>query len=407
MAQAIKQGLTQGQIDQAAVEGTATYSGPWKDAATYAIGMQTEEAPKEQPKPVEEPEPELKPAEESTKPAEDKFPMYLNREEKEPSHVEDESEEPEEDVLEQKYEIMEAAGSGVFGTVFRARCRETQEDVALKKLNFDHDEFDEGMPSHVIREVSLLRDFEHPNVVRLLDVVLSENLKEYTLVFEYIEEDLYKHMKTNYRKHGKFMPLDLVQKYAKDLMSGIHACHVRLIAHRDLKPQNILVGQDGLKICDFGLARILPPGINKPQTHEVVTLWYRAPEILLGTSQYGVEVDMWSVGCVIAEMVAGLPIFAGDSEVGTIMKIFRLLGTPTEEVWPGIVNLENWCRQFPRWPPSNLQPLLDKRPEFGEVGTDLLRGLLWLNPSARITSRRSLKHSYFLQSQENISLNNV
>jgi serine/threonine protein kinase len=294
--------------------------------------------------------------------------------------------------LEERFEALEVIGTGVYGTVYRARDRDTKDWVALKRLNFD-DDYGEGIPSHVIREVSLLRDFEHPNVVQLRDVVMC-GLIDYTLVFEYIELDLYKHLKT-YRKVGEFMPLEEVGSYTKDLLNGIHACHVRLIVHRDLKPQNILVGKEGLKICDFGLARVFAVPV-KPYTHDVVTLWYRAPEILLGCSRYGPEVDIWSAGCVIAEMATGLPIFAGDSEIGTIFKIFRLMGTPTEETWPGIEQLDHWNSHCPRWPPSNLQPLLDVRPEFGQVGgTDMLQGFLSLNPSARPTSRKALKHPYF------------
>merc|ERR550532_390726 len=142
------------------------------------------------------------------------------------------------------------------------------------------------------------------------------------------------------------MPFENVLRYSQELLSGIHGCHVRLIIHRDLKPQNILIGKDGLKICDFGLARNFSLPI-KPYTHDVITLWYRAPELLLGAEKYGPEVDIWSAGCIIAEMASGYPTFPGDSEIGTIFKIMKFVGSPTEETWPGYHTLEHWKKTFP------------------------------------------------------------
>eukprot|EP00415_Alexandrium_ostenfeldii_P004965 UN4965 len=171
------------------------------------------------------------------------------------------------------------------------------------------------------------------------------------------------------------MMMHQVAKYAQDLLSGIHACHVRMIIHRDLKPQNILIGENGLKICDFGLARVYTLPV-KLYTHDVITLWYRAPEILLGVQKYGPEVDMWSAGCIITEMATSYPTFPGDSEIGTIFKILKLLGTPTEESWPGFSRLEYWKDTFPRWPPTGLEPIRTMQPELEGVGMDLITHLL-------------------------------
>jgi len=293
--------------------------------------------------------------------------------------------------IDDQYEILNIVGEGAYGTVHRARNTMTGEIVAIKQLHIDDGVWG-GIPAHVIREVSLLRDFEHPNIVRLIDVRIS-GAQDYDLIFEYLERDLFKVLR-DHRRAGVQMRMEHVLRYSHQLLSGLQACHVRLILHRDLKPQNLLIGKDGLKIGDFGLARIFRLEPNS-YTHDAVTLWYRAPEILLGSQQYGTSVDIWSAGCIIAEMAVDRPIFAGDSEIGTIFKIMKLLGTPTEGTWPGVSELRHWKPTFPQWPVTDLEPLREQRPELGEDGLDLLRRLLRLSPLARITSRRARDHQVF------------
>ena len=175
-------------------------------------------------------------------------------------------------------------------------------------------------------------------------------------------------------------------------MQGIEYCHVRGVIHRDLKPQNILISRDHrLKIADFGLARAFVPPI-RPFTHEVVTLWYRAPEILLGCKTYALPVDMWSVGTILAEMVTKRPLFPGDSEVDEIFKIFRVLGTPNEEVWPGVTTLQDWNEDFPVWPPLNIARFM---PGMNEHGVDLVEQLVAIDPRRRLTAQEALSHPYF------------
>merc|ERR1711904_558357 len=141
-----------------------------------------------------------------------------------------------------------------------------------------------------------------------------------------------------------------VRDFARQLLRGIECCHANRIIHRDLKPQNLLIDSKlRLKIADFGLARAYAVPIPK-YTHEVVTIWYRAPEILLGSQLYSVPVDLWSVGCIMGEMATGAPLFAGDSEIDTIFRIFRKLGTPTEQIWPGLRELPDFKPTFPKWP---------------------------------------------------------
>jgi serine/threonine protein kinase len=188
--------------------------------------------------------------------------------------------------------------------------------VALKKIRLEQE--DEGVPSTAIREISLLKELAHKNVVRLLDVLHSD-AKLY-LVFEYLQKDLKKYM-DGLPSCG--MSPQQVRSYLNQLLSGIAYCHSHRILHRDLKPQNLLIDSDNsLKLADFGLARAF--GIPlRTYTHEVVTLWYRAPEILLGSRHYSTAVDVWSIGCIFAEMCNKMPLFPGDSEIDEIFRIFR------------------------------------------------------------------------------------
>lgn len=156
----------------------------------------------------------------------------------------------------------------------------------------------------------MLREIDHPNVVKLKDVIMCPN-KMY-LVFEFLEQDLKKRL--DMLGPGNLLPPKLVKSFLYQLLSGIAACHKSRIIHRDLKPQNILLGtKDDLKIADFGLARAFSIPM-RPYTKEVVTLWYRAPELLLGANEYSTPVDMWSAGCIFAEMVTKRALFDGDSE---------------------------------------------------------------------------------------------
>jgi len=296
-----------------------------------------------------------------------------------------------------RYERLENIGEGVYGTVFKARQRSSGRLVAAKQLRLEDEFINEGIPAYVLREVGLLQNFDHPNIIKLLDVELVDR-SEFRLYFELLEIDLHQVLKS-FRKAQKMMPMERVRRYSRELTNGIFACHMRLILHRDLKPQNILIGpgpegQDCLKIADFGLAR----SFNIPTrayTHDVVTLWYRAPEILLGCQNYGVEVDMWSAGCIITEMATCLPIFPGDSEIGTIFKIFQLLGTPSEAVWPDLRRTcDNFKSTFPKWPPTELLPVQRSRPDLGATGLELLRSLLVMNPAVRLSARRAKNHVF-------------
>jgi len=183
-------------------------------------------------------------------------------------------------------------------------------------------------------------------------------------------------------------------------MRGIDFCHSHRIIHRDLKPQNILIdGTGALKIADFGMARAFSVPLPR-YTHEVVTMWYRAPEILFGggKEEYSLPVDVWSAGCIFGEMATGAALFHGDSEIDTIFQIFRKLGTPTEAEWPGLHNLPDFKPTFPKWQRRPWTEVRNTAPQLGSNGTQLLDEMLRYDPQRRISARQALSHPYFVTS---------
>lgn len=285
-----------------------------------------------------------------------------------------------------KYQKIVKVGEGTYGVVYKARNKETGETIALKKIRLEAE--DEGVPGTAIREISLLKELarrRHNNIVKLHDVI-NKSQKLY-LVFEYLPKDL-----KNYMDSVEMMDPRLVKSYVYQLLSGMYYCHSLRVLHRDLKPQNLLIDKDGtLKVGDFGLARAF--GIPlRAYTHEVVTLWYRAPEILLGAEQYSTPVDVWSIGCIFAEMATKNPLFPGDSEIDQLFKVFRLLGTPNDEIWPGVTKLPDFKEFFPCWPRQSLSKAV---PPLDDAGIDLMEKMLIYQPSKRISCKEALKHPYF------------
>ena len=233
-----------------------------------------------------------------------------------------------------EFQNMEKIGEGTYGVVYKALDRISQQYVALKKVRLDTE--GEGVPSTALREISTLRELDHPNILKILDVVYDND--NIYMVFEHLDMDLKKHMedykkKSNYHgagDEGLGLPERLSKSYLRQLLDGIAYCHDHRILHRDLKPQNLLIDSNGgIKMCDFGLARVFSLPMRN-YTHEVVTLWYRAPEVLLGSKIYSTAIDVWSIGVIFYELAHKKPLFAGDSEIGQIFKIFRTLGSPTE-----------------------------------------------------------------------------
>lgn len=232
----------------------------------------------------------------------------------------------------------------------------------------------------------MLKELDHPNVVRLIDVVHSG--KKLYLVFEFLMQDLKKFLDSL----KTLLPQSLVKSYLNQLLKGVSYCHAHRVLHRDLKPQNLLIDKRGyIKLADFGLARAFGMPV-RTYTHEVVTLWYRAPEVLLGSKFYSTSVDVWSLGCIFAEMLTRRALFPGDSEIDQLFRIFRTLGTPDEEMWPGVSNLPDYKSMFPRWEPQNVAEIV---PMLEPSGRELFLKLLTYDPSKRISAMEALKHKYF------------
>uniref|UniRef100_A0A0N4Z9R1 Protein kinase domain-containing protein n=1 Tax=Parastrongyloides trichosuri TaxID=131310 RepID=A0A0N4Z9R1_PARTI len=285
------------------------------------------------------------------------------------------------------YLKLEKIGEGTYGVVYKAKDLRTNDLVALKKIRLEGE--DEGVPSTAVREIAMLRELQHPNIVLLKAVIMEE--KRLYLVFEYLTMDLKRYI--DQIPDGECMDKKLMKGYLYQLCQGMCYAHQRRIFHRDLKPQNLLVDEKGvLKIADFGLARSI--GIPlRAYTHEIVTLWYRAPEIILGIRRYSHGVDTWSVACIFAEMAIRRPIFQGDSEIDQLFRIFKVMGTANETVWAGISQLPNYSNTFPKWPAKNLSEVCLNR--IDRRGIDLMEKMLVYEPSLRIDMKSALNHPYF------------
>mmetsp|Transcript_24005 Transcript_24005/g.61573 ORF Transcript_24005/g.61573 Transcript_24005/m.61573 type:complete len:315 (-) Transcript_24005:295-1239(-) len=295
-----------------------------------------------------------------------------------------------------EYEKLEKVGEGTYGKVYKARHKKTGQIVALKKTRLEMEE--EGVPSTALREVSVLQMLNESNhVVKLLSVEhVEENGRPILyLVFEYLSTDLKKYMDRNGKGPANPLPRHIVKSFVYQLIKGTAHCHKHGVMHRDLKPQNLLVDDSNkdfpvLKIADLGLARAFSIPI-KSYTHEIVTLWYRSPEVLLGGTHYSTPVDMWSVGCIFAEMARKTPLFPGDSEFQQLLHIFKTLGTPNERMWPGVEKFRDW-HDFPQWQPQDLARIF---PDLEPAGIDLLKQTLEYDNSKRISAKEALNHPYF------------
>ncbi|GAB2210372.1 hypothetical protein Droror1_Dr00015638 [Drosera rotundifolia] len=285
------------------------------------------------------------------------------------------------------FEKIDKVGQGTYSNVYKARDSYTGKIVALKKVRFDN--LEPESVRFMAREILILRRLDHPNVVKLRGLVTSRMSCSLYLVFDYMDHDLAGLAASPRITFSESQ----VKCYMQQLLSGLEHCHRSHVLHRDIKGSNLLIDNDGvLKIADFGLASFFDPNHKQPMTSKVVTLWYRAPELLLGATDYGVGVDLWSAGCILAELLAGKPIMPGRTEVEQLHKIFKLCGSPSEEYWkksklphatvfkPQQSYKRCIVETFKNFPPSSLP---------------LIESLLAFDPLERQTASSALKSEFF------------
>ncbi|GLT39949.1 hypothetical protein SLA2020_141140 [Shorea laevis] len=285
------------------------------------------------------------------------------------------------------FEKLDKIGQGTYSNVYKARDLVTGKIVALKKVRFDN--LEPESVKFMAREILVLRRLDHPNVIRLEGLVTSRMSSSLYLIFEYMEHDLAGLAACQSIKFTE----PQVKCYVKQLLSGLEHCHNRGVLHRDIKGSNLLINDEGiLKIADFGLATFFNPDHKQPLTSRVVTLWYRPPELLLGATYYSVGVDLWSAGCILAELLAGKPIMPGRTEVEQLHKIFKLCGSPSEEYWKKS-KLPNATLFKPQQPYKCC--IAETFKDFPPSSISLIETLLSIDPDERGTATASLNSEFF------------
>ncbi|CAN6206405.1 unnamed protein product [Urochloa humidicola] len=285
------------------------------------------------------------------------------------------------------FEKIDKIGQGTYSNVYKARDSLSGKIVALKKVRFDN--LEPESVRFMAREILILRRLDHPNVVKLDGLVTSRMSCSLYLVFDYMVHDL---AGLAASPDIKFT-LPQVKCYVHQLLSGLEHCHNRGVLHRDIKGSNLLLDNNGvLKIADFGLASFFDPNHKQPMTSRVVTLWYRPPELLLGATDYGVGVDLWSAGCILAELLAGKPIMPGRTEVEQLHKIFKLCGSPTEEYWKKS-KLPHATIFKPQQPYK--RRIADTFKDFPQSALRLIETLLAIDPADRLTATSALQSDFF------------
>ncbi|CCW71120.1 unnamed protein product [Phytomonas sp. Hart1] len=308
------------------------------------------------------------------------------------------------EALRSRYEPIEVIGEGTYGIVFKALDISTGAAYAIKKIRLDG--LREGVPPTAIREITLLHDLKkHPNVVQLLNV-LCEKHRVY-LVFELLKEDLrvfirrHRPLPSEKPANGSVLPLRLVKDFTRQMLHALWSCHNSRIIHRDLKPGNVLVAERKnpttekpeyfVKLADFGLSRTFEMSVET-YTHEVMTLWYRAPEIILNQRHYSSSADVWSLGCIVAEMILGNSLFCGENAKDQLNKIFYVVGTPTEETWPGVTKLPGYNTKY--FKIYRVAPLTTRLPGYDPKAVEFIAFLLHTNPKSRPTISEIFDHPF-------------
>ena len=313
-----------------------------------------------------------------------------------------------------EYQIINEIGEGAYGIVYKAKYIGEKEYknlygipdvVALKQIKTEKEK--EGFPITALREIIILKELEHKNIVKLLEVIISEPKKDKRieegkinrdvyLVFEFMKHDLFGIISNNIVYN-----LSQIKYIFHELVLGLKYLHDNNILHRDLKPLNILLNaKNEIKIGDFGLARIFSnsPNVKKIYTNQVVTVCYRAPELLLGETNYSTKIDIWSLGCILLELLTRKTTFSYNEEKLVFLSICELCGTPNEKNWPHVTELKNYDSLIPK---EEKTSKINKTtfPNYDDVTLDIIKKMLTLNPEERITLDEILKHP-FLTSHE-------
>ncbi|KAK7314622.1 hypothetical protein VNO77_33149 [Canavalia gladiata] len=282
-----------------------------------------------------------------------------------------------------RYLKREVLGEGTYGVVYKAIDTQTGQTVAIKKIRLGKQK--EGVNFTALREIKLLKELKDPNIIELIDAFPHKgNLH---LVFEFMETDL----EAVIRDRNIVLSPGDIKSFLQMTLKGLAFCHKKWVLHRDMKPNNLLIGPNGrLKLADFGLARIFGSP-DRRFTHQVFARWYRAPELLFGTKQYGPGVDVWAAACIFAELLLRRPFLQGSSDIDQLGKIFAAFGTPSPSQWPDMVYLPDYVEyQFVPAP-----PLRSLFPMASDDALDLLSKMFTYDPKTRISVHQALEHRYF------------
>lgn len=295
------------------------------------------------------------------------------------------------------YKELLIIGEGTFGQVYKARDQDKGTYVALKRVRLENER--DGFPITAVREIKILRQLNHKNIVNLIEIVTDKtNALEFRrdkgsfyLVFEYMDHDLAGLLLSGEVSFNE----NNIAHIMHQLLEGLTYCHRNNFLHRDIKCSNILVNNDGqVKLADFGLARLYSSNDKeRPYTNKVITLWYRPPELLLGEERYGKPVDVWSCGCILGELFTREPMFRGGTELAQLEKIFSVCGTPTLSSWPDVKDL----RDYPNYKPKKVhhRRLKEDYSKLPHLALDLLDHMLLLDPKKRISAEAALQHQWF------------
>ena len=285
------------------------------------------------------------------------------------------------------FEKLNRIGEGTYGIVYRARDLKSGDIVALKKIRMEKEK--EGLPICSVREISILLELRHVNVVEMTEVVVGRDLTNMFLVMRYCEQDLATLIDNMKRPFTESQ----VKCIMIQLLDGVAYLHENYIIHRDLKVSNLLLTDKGcLKVADFGLARAF--GVPaRPLTPKVVTLWYRPPELLFGATTYTTALDVWSIGCIFGELLGNKPLLPGASEVHQVELMVALLGKPSDDIWPGFLSLPGAKELSLKSQPYN--NLKHKFHWLSEVGTKLINSLLTYDPVKRMSVKKARRSTYF------------